>query len=279
LFLFTYGPRVSTIGPNAPPAERHAPGTKYLRIEGRVNLLVRSAPNNPDGVDELAKTKALLDIATTECKALREQIEEMSISHTPNDVVASQLAVKQEQIDQLRAEAEGYEHEQKRLTAKNGRLFAKLEKAKADLENAVERAEEAIKERDHLLTTRENQKRLCSEHLRERAVALDERDFYKNRQVHFKRYRDWAIHVVAKRLINDTLAGGCQNPSDIEPHLGIFPDLRASILQVLYDGCILHSTLGESLSGSARKHFLRTAGVAKQLIDGAEHSPAGGSTA
>jgi peptidoglycan hydrolase CwlO-like protein len=214
-----------------------------LRFDRYIGTLILSLPKYTDGesppakgcgVDELAKTKALLDIATTEIKA------------------------KQAEVDQLRAEADGYEHERTRLKAKIGRLFAKLEKAKADFESAVERGDHYFKECD---------------------IAFKERDFYKNRQIHFKRYRHWAMCSVSGRLLDLAMNGGCNNPSDVDPYLLIFPELREAILEEVVARCERNLITHQFTTGPLFKYLIRTAELTRKMRNGAEHSPASGSTA
>lgn len=241
--------------------------------------------------EELAKTKALLDIANTEIKALQKQVYELEekLADANIDLEGTTLfakadrtcfddliSAKQAEVDQLRAEAEGCENLNQRQKAKIGRLQSKLAEANKAAEAYMEKAADVMKERDHLLETRENQKRLCSEHLRERAVALDERDIYRNKQLLFQRYRRWVKHNTARRIIETINKNHHADKSDILPYLGVFPELRRSVLKEAHTACELQCISNDSYTITHQHHFIRMSGVIKELLDDSSTS---GSTA
>jgi len=214
-----------------------------LCVDRYVKNMILKLPRYVNGVDELAKTKALLDIANTEIKSLDDHLKAK---------LAEVEALKNEK-DQLLAEADGYEHERARLKTKIGRLQAKLAKANKVVEAYMEQSANA---------------------LQEKAEAIKERDFYKNRQIHFKKYRKWMINMIAARANKSAC-----NVDDIEPFLSEFPELRESVvkLTVFARKFQAFSSVIDTLTDKQRISSIRFARQLEEL-NGAEHSSASGST-
>lgn len=193
--------------------------------------------------DEVTRTKVLLDIAKTEIASLRAQIE--GLEHDKACLDAAQTLTSRPLIRES-----------------NGFLDPMLVN---DPVAEIKKCQKIIAEmRGDLAEARINISKLNAQ------------------MVHFKKYRKIIVGNLRYRAYNciqfNNSDGSItsQAADQVEQFLSVFPELRVAILKDLAETCFRMSVLSESSSHSLRANLIAYGN--KLLKDGAEHSPASGST-
>jgi len=213
----------------------------------------------------------------------------------------------QEQIQTLRAQMEGLEHDKATLQDKVADLTNDLDKRTSkwhNLKTRVAELESEIACRDHdaplvdwlhmeqtknlkieLASADASRARLHKAAREQDKIILtyskqiSEKDCYitelEAQMVYFKKYRKWMINMIAARVNKSAC-----NLEDTEPFLAEFPELREPVIKLVvfarkfqaFSGCF-----DQQLTDKQRISSIRYARQLEQQ-DGGEHSPASGST-
>lgn len=181
------------------------------------------------------------------------------------------LKVKDDRIKVLEAEIGKLKRENDDMHA----VVTGAEHDEAFAKNELKKAKDQIQTLEEIITAYSKDggaKQLYIRKLEETLSTHQKADAFNH--AHYKKYRKWMINMIAARANRSAC-----NLEDIEPFLSVFPELREPVIKLVVFARRFQAFSSYSDQNLSDKQRISSIRFAKQLeeLDGAEHSPAGGS--